>query len=29
VRDEHGVPIAHELELELLLPPDVQDPHGA
>jgi GNAT superfamily N-acetyltransferase len=23
VRDEHGVPIAHELELELLLPPDV------
>jgi ribosomal protein S18 acetylase RimI-like enzyme len=29
VRDEHGVPIAHELELELLLAPDVQDPHGA
>jgi ribosomal protein S18 acetylase RimI-like enzyme len=23
VRDEHGVPIAHELELELLLAPDV------
>jgi GNAT superfamily N-acetyltransferase len=23
VRDEHGVPIAHELELELLLVPDV------
>jgi ribosomal protein S18 acetylase RimI-like enzyme len=24
-----GVPIAHELELELLLAPDVQDPHRA
>lgn len=25
----NGIPIAHELELELLLPADVQDPHGA
>jgi ribosomal protein S18 acetylase RimI-like enzyme len=29
VRDERGVPIAHELELELLLAPHVQDPHRA
>jgi GNAT superfamily N-acetyltransferase len=28
-RAANGIPISHELELELLLPADVQDPHRA